>query len=264
MPVAAYRAWDHAGRPITPAQPIRELVAALKAKFPRAASGFGWYANDAHYAAVPAGDHTPYSSDAWPVTPNPQWVVFATDVMHHPELGVDCRILGPYWLAEAKAGRMPWLKYLIWDGHLYDVRHQWAQQAADDHYDHVHLSARTDAQHTSLGSWPITPPPSTPTTEDNMAGADATWVAGLVNQANWKLDAMGKVVAAQTATLAEVVKALAAVGTASPEVTGLLASVQTKLDAQTAALNAAMAATVADLGEGGAAQVRRHATGGTP
>jgi hypothetical protein len=154
--VAAYYSWDRLGRPLEPATPIREIVERLKVAFPRAKNLFGWYANEAHYTAVPAEDHTPFSQTGWPV-PDPQWVVCATDVMHRPDLGVDCGKLFPYWLAEARAGRTPWVKYLIWQATLYDVRNGWRPQANRGHFDHVHISTRTDHINTHLGSWSLVP-----------------------------------------------------------------------------------------------------------
>jgi len=126
----------------------------MKAAFPRAAFTFGWYANNTHYQAVPPQDHTPFSATGWPVA-SPKYWVFATDVMHRPDLGVDCGVLFPYWLAEAKAGRMPWLKYLIWQATIYDVRNNWQPQASSEHFDHIHLSARTDYQLKGLGGWSV-------------------------------------------------------------------------------------------------------------
>ncbi len=154
MPVAAYYTWDRLGRPLQPARPIREFVEALRAAYPAVA--FSWYADEAHYAAVPAEDHTPYSQTGWPGA-SPQWYVFATDVMHRPDLGVDCDVLVPYWLTEARAGRMPWLKYLIWQGLLYDVRNDWQPAANSGHFDHAHLSARTDYVGVGLDGWSVVP-----------------------------------------------------------------------------------------------------------
>jgi hypothetical protein len=138
------------------------FVGKMRAAFPRAS--FSWYADEAHYQAEPPEDHTPFSYTGWPL-PNPYPVVFATDVMHRPDLGVDCNVLFAYWLAEAKAGRMPWLKYLIWQRKLYSVRSNWVPQANSGHDDHVHLSARTDHKDTSLGAW--SPAPGTATSEED-------------------------------------------------------------------------------------------------
>ena len=156
MAVLAWSAWQRAGKPVWPAKPIEDIVNRLKVAFPDAASLFSWYANDAHYTAVPAEDHTPYSQTGWP-GPSPEWYVFATDVMHRPDLGVDCNVLFPYWISEARAGRMPWLKYLIWQAKIYDVRYNWRAQANSGHFDHVHFSARTDYVNTGLGDWSLLP-----------------------------------------------------------------------------------------------------------
>lgn len=159
MAIAAYYAWNSAGRPLEPARPVRDIVERLKVAFPKgaAASLFSWYADEAHYQADHPQDHTPYSQTPWPVTPNPYPVVFATDVMHRPDLGVDCFKLFDYWIVEARAGRMPWCKYLIWEGWIYDVRAGWAPRGASDHFDHIHISTRTDHQNTTLGAWPLVP-----------------------------------------------------------------------------------------------------------
>lgn len=158
MAAAAYYAWGRAGRPLEPCQPIRDYVNRLKVAFPRAAAAhiFGWGADESHYVANPPQDHTPYSATGWPL-PSPKWWVFATDAMHRPDLGVDCNVLFPYWLAEAKAGRTPWVKYLIWQARIYDVRNGWAPQKSSGHFDHIHISCRTDQRYTSLGAWQLVP-----------------------------------------------------------------------------------------------------------
>ncbi len=158
MAVAAYSAWKRAGKPVWPANPVKDIVDRLKVAYPAAAAQnlFSWYANEAHLTAVPAQDHTPFSQTGWPLA-SPEWYVFATDVMHRPDLGVDCGALFPYWLSEAKAGRMPWLKYLIWQAKIYDVRNDWRPQSNSGHFDHIHISTRTDHRTTALGSWQLIP-----------------------------------------------------------------------------------------------------------
>lgn len=275
MAVALYYAWDRLGRPLEPAQPVREFVEKMRLAYPRAAAAnqFSWYANESHYTAEPPQDHTPFSETGWPLV-SPRWVVFATDVMHRPDLGVDCFALFAYWLAEAKAGRMPWLKYMIWRAKRYDVRNRWAPADASDHFDHVHLSSRTDHQHTSLGSW--SPAPGGAMTEQNQYNADAYGYA--VSQ----LNPTAKVFATPTppgvisitvpltamltrfeTKLDGLTAAVAEIGTSTPEVAAILAGMQTKLDAQQAELERAIEAAgqeardaVGDLAEGGAAQVR--------
>jgi hypothetical protein len=156
MAVAMYYTWVQQGKPLEPAKPVREIVERMKAAFP-GAGPFSWFANDAHYQSNTPGDHTPFSRDGYAIKPSPYPIIFATDIMHQPQQGVDCFKLFPYWLAEAKAGRMPWLKYLIWQAKIYDVRHAWVAQANSDHFDHIHISTRTDYQNASLGTWSLLP-----------------------------------------------------------------------------------------------------------
>ncbi|HEX6872133.1 MAG TPA: hypothetical protein VF163_13630, partial [Micromonosporaceae bacterium] len=149
-----YADWNAAGRPIEPAQTIREMVEKMRAAFPRAS--FSWYSDDAHYQADFPQDHTPYSFDGWPVA-NPYPRVCATDIMHRPDLGVDCDELLPYWLAEARAGNTPWRKYMIYKATIYDVRFGWRAQESSGHHEHIHLSDRTDWVDRSIGSWSPVP-----------------------------------------------------------------------------------------------------------
>jgi len=163
---------------LTPAVPIRDLCEQLAARYPDHASTFNWYADEAHYSAVPPLDHTPYSVDGWP-QPDPHWFVCATDVMAASVGGVDeLDRLFRYWLGEAKAGGAPWIKYLIWQATIYDVRHGWVAQANADHFDHVHISTRTDHLETSLTGWSAVPQPK---------GDDEMFLANVKNEATvWK------------------------------------------------------------------------------
>jgi hypothetical protein len=156
MAVAMYYTWLAQGKPLTPARPVREIVERMKAAFP-GAGPFSWFANDAHYQANPPLDHTPFSADGYKIKPSPYPVVFATDIMNQPSKGVVCQAMFNYWIVEARAGRMPWLKYLIWQAKIYDVRHGWVAQTNSDHFDHIHISVRTDFQNTSLGTWSLLP-----------------------------------------------------------------------------------------------------------
>lgn len=152
MPVAAYYRWERDGRPISPSQTIREMVSKMKLAYPEAADTFSWYADNAHYQAEFPQDHTPYSATGWP-TESPYPYVFATDIMHRPDLGVNCFELFPYWLAQAKAGQTPWRKYIIWQARIYDVRNAWRSQPSSGHMTHIHLSDRTDWVNRSIGDW---------------------------------------------------------------------------------------------------------------
>jgi hypothetical protein len=149
-----YDDWVADGKPWRNAKPVAEIIAKLKAARPAAANAncFGSIGNMEHLLADPPQDHTPYSQTGWPVH-SPYPVVCASDIMHRPDLGVDCNAIHVHLLADAKAGKLPWLKYWIWQGKRYDVRNNWVPVAASGHFDHGHISIRTDHVNTSIGSW---------------------------------------------------------------------------------------------------------------
>jgi hypothetical protein len=166
MPVAMYYTWENQGRPWHAATPIREFIARLKLARP-AGAGYIWsLGNQEHLEAVPAQDHTPYSQTGWPSN-SPYPVVFACDVSHQPNSGLDCYVLFDYWITEARAGRMPWLKYLIWRAKRYDVRNNWSPVSSSGHFDHIHLSGRTDYEFYGLGGWSVVPVPPPPPPEED-------------------------------------------------------------------------------------------------
>lgn len=154
MATSAYYEWVDDGRPFTVAKPIAETLAKLKAARPEAAKAgcFGSIGDTAHLTANKPQDHCPFSTTGWPLS-HPYPYVTAGDIMHRPDLGVDCTKIHAGLLAAAKAGLLPWLKYWIWQGKRYDVRNNWAPVTASGHYDHIHLSSRTDHINTSIGSW---------------------------------------------------------------------------------------------------------------
>src|SRR5258706_8643548 len=132
MATAAYYTWVNAGRPYTVAQPIQDLVA-----FARAA-GVTWLgtlgSDDTRHlqAAVPQ-DHTPFPVNPWPI-PLPGYVVCAADFAKGP--------WADRLLEDAKAGRVPWVKYLNFGLHHYDVRNGWVPTSSSD--EHFHVSCRSD------------------------------------------------------------------------------------------------------------------------
>lgn len=149
-----YAPWVADGKPFRACTPVAEVIAKFKAARPAAAKAgcFGSIGNLAHLTADIPKDHTPYSQTGWPL-PSPYGVGFAVDIMHRPDLGVDCNAIFAHWLAEAKAGRLPWLKYLIWQGKSYSVRNNWEPRDADGHFDHIHASTRTDHVGTHIGDF---------------------------------------------------------------------------------------------------------------
>lgn len=131
MPSDAYFRWIDAGRPWENARPIEQLEGwAGRA----GVEVLGTLGDARHLTAVPPEDHTPFSATAWPV-PLSGYVVTAIDL-------ADVRELGTRILVDARAGLLPWLKYLNFGGGNYDARRGWAWRANDDQ--HVHLSIRSD------------------------------------------------------------------------------------------------------------------------
>ena len=156
MAVAQFFRWEADGRPWHAVTPIREFVDKLKAAAPAGASFIWTLGDQSHLTSNFPQDHTPFSVTGWP-SASPYKSVFACDVSHQPALGLNIEVLFPYWLNEAKSGRMPWLKYIIWRRRRYDVRNNWSPVTAEGHDTHAHLSGRTDHEFTSLGGWSPVP-----------------------------------------------------------------------------------------------------------
>jgi hypothetical protein len=153
MATAVYYQWDALGRPLTPARAVYELVMQCRTAWPLV-KNFSWFADETHYQAAYPQDHTPYSMTGWPAV-SPRWYVFATDLVHQPEKGFDVFALWPSVLADARAGRIPHLKYLIHKAKLYDVRYGWREQASAGHDHHIHFSFDTNGKDQGLGTWKI-------------------------------------------------------------------------------------------------------------
>jgi hypothetical protein len=175
-----YDDWVADGKPWRNARPVDEIVTKLKAARPAAAKAgcFGTIGDLPHLLADTPQDHTPYSQTGWPlVHPYPR--ITATDIMHRPDLGVDCNEIHQHWLASAKAGQIKWIKYWIWQGRRYDVRNNFNPVSASGHYDHLHGSQRTDHIETSIGGWH--PLPGTGDDEmqfmAQLAGSQACWLS---------------------------------------------------------------------------------------
>lgn len=262
--MTAYETWVAAGRPVTPAQPIREIVDQLRAAFLAGAGQFGWYADDAHYQADPPLDHTPYSVDGWPA-PDPQWFVCATDIMVSAVGGLDvAQAIFNHLLESGRNGSAPWLKYLIWQGKNYDVRNGWNAATADDHYDHIHVSTRTDHLTTGLGGWTITG--GDVSTADVIVGESQLWDQAAKrstptgrNFANAVYAVVSAGVADEFAALRAVIQQLAdhiTAGGGNVDTDAILAGVDTRLAALRDQLDANVRDALADEAEAGAKMLR--------
>jgi hypothetical protein len=137
---SAYWKWLDAGKPYRLARPIEELKRRARAAGVRWLGDLG---NDAHLQAVPPEDHTPFSATARPV-PLPGYVVTAIDFAdggHFDRM-----------VADARAGRIPWLKYINGRGVQYSSRDGFkTARRSSDH--HTHVSIHSDWCDRSIGQY---------------------------------------------------------------------------------------------------------------
>ncbi|MDP8929827.1 MAG: hypothetical protein M3O70_14965, partial [Actinomycetota bacterium] len=140
MATQAYRDWAKAGRPWKKAVPIAELETLARR---HRIAVLGTLGDDSHLQDATPEDHTPFSIDAWPVS-LPGYVVTAIDLKNEQNLG--SRLL-----SDGRAGRIPWLKYLNFNGRHYDARHDWQPRSSADR--HVHVSIRSDWCNRSIGDY---------------------------------------------------------------------------------------------------------------
>lgn len=153
MATQAFRDWVAAGRPWKLAQPVLDYLDQLHAAGWKSGD-VGTIGDEAHLQAERPQDHTPFSVTGWPVA-NPYPYIHALDAMHHPDRGLDVGPLAAYWLDEARAGRTPWVKYINWRGVQYDTRRNWQPSPVDGHFDHAHVSFRTDWTYRSIGNFAV-------------------------------------------------------------------------------------------------------------
>lgn len=151
MTTQAYVNWVADGRPFKLATPITEYRDAFKAAgWP--ITSLGTLGDTAHLQADHPQDHCPFSATGWPMA-NEYPYVCAFDAGHFPGTAHDMAPVVAHWLTDARAGKTPWVKYIVWQGHIYDSRAGWSPQPASDHYDHAHMSIRTDWTHRSIGTY---------------------------------------------------------------------------------------------------------------
>lgn len=140
MPSPKLAVWINAGRPFKVAAPIVYMVNYCKRK---EITNLGTLGNADHQTADPPEDHTGFSSTAWPlrlplavpVAGERYWVCagdFAND-----------RGLGNAILRDARAGLLPWLKYMNFAGRSYTYADGF-KQGSPNSDQHVHLSAFDD------------------------------------------------------------------------------------------------------------------------
>lgn len=151
MATQVYTNWVKAGRPFKLATPVAQYrTAFLAAGWP--VGSIGTLGDEAHLQAATPEDHTPFSVTGWPQA-NPYPYVHAIDVSHDVSRETILDSLVARWVSDARAGRTPWVKYIIYKGRSWSVRSNWEQRPADNHYDHAHVSMRTDYTMASIGAW---------------------------------------------------------------------------------------------------------------
>jgi hypothetical protein len=178
MATQAYYDWLNHGSPWKMATPVREYRNAfLLAGWP--AESLGTIGDKAHLSADRPQDHTPFSVTGWPGA-SPYPYVLAFDAGHNPDAGRDMGPVVAHWLSDARAGKTPWVKYIVWRGQLFDVRNGWSPVSASDHYDHAHVSIRTDWYDKTIGAYAVIPGGST-----NMGMSVETFIQTGLQQAGF-------------------------------------------------------------------------------
>jgi hypothetical protein len=135
-----YYTWVDAGRPWDLALPIDELDSWARSV---GITVLGTIGDESHLTSNNPQDHTPFSHSAWP-DPLPGYIVTAIDIDNVNGLGYAIE-------DQARAGALPWLKYMNHSNRHLDSRDGWDVEYSSDY--HVHLSIRTDWIYTSIGSF---------------------------------------------------------------------------------------------------------------
>lgn len=229
-------------------------------------------------------DHAPHVYAALGSTP----VVCAADYPHAPALGLD----GGAFTEALRQSRDPRIGYVIFDGRIFSGRqvgnvpaYVWrTYTGSDKHRTHWHVSVVHTAAADDTRPWAM---PGGTTTGDDMSlsepvgwgkqflpnpdGADAgPWLGGTlsnqlqhIRETTYSSYVLDRLNAARIASLTSVIETLAdAIATGSGgslDVGAVLAGVDKRLAELAERLAAEQRDAVADLGEGGAAQVRADA-----
>jgi hypothetical protein len=150
----AYYNWVKAGRPWNVAQPIADLVKAVRAH------GYesGSIGDESHLQAATPEDHCPFSATGWPL-PNPYPWLHACDIMPPSRPGTPSLVVLGKWLFDRKqAGdpRLAWLKYMNWTDAAGACWHDsWKPghvRVSSTDRGHIHLSGRTDYTHSTVAA----------------------------------------------------------------------------------------------------------------
>jgi hypothetical protein len=294
MPSQGFYDWLNAGKPYTLIRP----AAALQKRLRGYGLVVYDYPNDAHLKAARPEDHTSFSETSWPIG-NARWRAHALDVMPRTdEYGnvtaaarAENADIARQLIRDRDAGvpGVMWIKYvnwtdeagvcrqIRWTDYLHPLTHE-IRSSSDK--GHIHISGRSDCATDDRaddydpiarmrGDSDVNVNDKSPFGQQfSEADKDyGLWLGGTVgNQLQWlREDAyfarqFAKRAATESAALRTVIEGLAAVierAGGSADTAAILAGVDERL----ARLAAEQRDAVADLGEGGAAQVRADTDG---
>lgn len=162
MATKDYRIWNAAGRPFRRPPWLSEIKVLARAY---GVPFLGDLGNEAHLQDDRPEDHTPYSYTEWPVQIS-GYVINAID------LGKGAH--GDRILADARAGLLPWLKYMNHRGRNYSRRRDNFRTGTPSGDDHLHLSGMSTHTWTGLNGYnPFKPAPApSPAPEPSAKGDD--------------------------------------------------------------------------------------------
>lgn len=151
MSTQAYKDWVNRGRPWRKARPVADIEDWARAN---GVPVLGTIGDTAHLTSNRPQDHTPFSTTEWPDPISGDWI---TAIDLEDVAGLEDAIL-----AGARAGNMPWLKYVNLHGKHYrcDDGFQKAHPTSDK--SHIHMSIRSDHLHTALADDWINHTPAKP------------------------------------------------------------------------------------------------------
>ncbi len=171
MATQAYYTWVSRGRHFSRPTWLVEIKARAKAA---GVPFLGDLGDEAHLKSSNPLDHTPFSNTEYPLALSDYWI-------NAIDLGD-----GPWsdrLLADCRAGKNRWVKYLLFRGKSYSRRNNWTQQSGPDQ--HLHISGMTDHLHDSIGDYnpfvrtPAVHSPGTRTLREQsplMQGEDVVFV----------------------------------------------------------------------------------------
>lgn len=158
MATAEYHQWVRDGRPYQVARPIQEMAEIARY---RGVPILGIIGNEDHLQSSFPEDHSPFSYTAYP-NEDPGYWVCAIDL-------ANVKGWGDAILRDARAGLLPWLKYINHD----ELHYEWVdgfKQARGSGNHHIHLSCFSNFLHSYIGGYDPSVPPGKKQEVEQMYG----------------------------------------------------------------------------------------------